>query len=61
MQILTWVNLLMKKDFKNKMTLDYLHKGYDYVLDQMYEFAKDETGAIGITFGSKTSNWKNTK
>jgi len=42
-----------EKDFKNKMTLDYLHKGYDYVLDQMYEFAKDETGAIGITFGSK--------
>ena len=42
-----------EKDFKNKMTLDYLHKGYDYILDQMYNFAKDETGVLNISFGQK--------
>ena len=42
-----------EKDFKNKMTLDYLHKGYDYILDQMYNFSKDETGVLNISFGQK--------
>tara|TARA_Y100001938_G_C8097992_1_gene439457 strand:+ start:1581 stop:6155 length:4575 start_codon:yes stop_codon:yes gene_type:complete len=41
------------KDFKNKMRLDALYKGANYVYDQMYAFAKDEEGAIKIGFGPK--------